>query len=77
MRYYIEIDEKKIKEIYPEIENPIEHIVNMFSYFRYHNKNLNYNQCCFMEECNLITYSHGKYYTLGKELGKFGFSVKK
>ena len=30
-----------------------------------------------MEECNLITYSHGKYYTLGKELGKFGFSVKK
>lgn len=30
-----------------------------------------------MEECNLITYSHGKYYTLGKELGKFGYSVKK
>ena len=30
-----------------------------------------------MEECNLIAYSHGKYYTLGKELGKFGFSVKK
>ena len=30
-----------------------------------------------MEECNLISYSHGKYYTLGKELGKFGYSVKK
>ena len=30
-----------------------------------------------MEECNLITYSHGKYYALGKELGKFGYSVKK
>lgn len=30
-----------------------------------------------MEDCKLISYSHGRYYTLGKELGKFGFSVKK
>lgn len=30
-----------------------------------------------MEKCNLIAYSHGKYYALGRELGKFGFSVKK
>ncbi len=30
-----------------------------------------------MEKCKLISYSHGKYYTLGQELGKFGFSVKK
>lgn len=34
------------------------------------------NKFC-LEEANLITYSHGKYYELGKELGKFGFSVKK
>ena len=30
-----------------------------------------------MEKCNLIAYSHGQYYTLGKNIGKFGFSVKK
>lgn len=30
-----------------------------------------------LEKCNLIAYSHGAYYTLGKKLGKFGFSVKK
>ncbi|MCQ2519458.1 MAG: flavin reductase family protein [Lachnospiraceae bacterium] len=28
-------------------------------------------------DCNPIAYSHGKYYTLGEELGKFGYSVKK
>ncbi len=26
---------------------------------------------------NLITYSHGEYFTLGKKIGKFGYSVKK
>lgn len=30
-----------------------------------------------LEKCNLIAYSHGNYYTLGDNLGKFGFSVKK
>ena len=30
-----------------------------------------------IEECDLITYSHGQYYSLGKSLGKFGFSVEK
>ncbi len=30
-----------------------------------------------LDKCNLIAYSHGKYYTLGKELGHFGYSVKK
>lgn len=30
-----------------------------------------------MDRCNIIAYSHGEYYTLGKKLGKFGFSVKK
>ena len=25
----------------------------------------------------LLAYSHGEYFTLGKELGRFGFSVKK
>lgn len=34
------------------------------------------NRFC-MEKCKLISYSHGKYYALGEELGKFGFSVKK
>lgn len=30
-----------------------------------------------LEKANLITYSHGQYYELGKNIGKFGFSVKK
>ena len=30
-----------------------------------------------MSKCGLIAYMHGKYYELGNELGKFGFSVKK
>ena len=30
-----------------------------------------------ISKCNLITYANGNYYTLGKKLGKFGFSVKK
>lgn len=30
-----------------------------------------------LEKCDLITYSHGQYYTLGENIGKFGFSVKK
>ena len=30
-----------------------------------------------MEACDLLAYSHGKYYGLGKRLGKFGFSVEK
>ena len=30
-----------------------------------------------MEDCKLIAYSHGHYYSLGEELGKFGFSVQK
>lgn len=30
-----------------------------------------------ISKCNLITYANGNYYTLGKPVGKFGFSVKK
>ena len=30
-----------------------------------------------LSRAGLITYSHGEYYAPGKELGKFGFSVKK
>ena len=30
-----------------------------------------------LEKANLMAYSHGQYYTLGKNIGKFGFSVKK
>ncbi len=30
-----------------------------------------------LEKANLISYSHGEYFTLGEKLGKFGFSVKK
>ena len=30
-----------------------------------------------LDKAGLIAYSHGKYYRLGKKLGKFGFSVEK
>lgn len=30
-----------------------------------------------LEKCDLISYSHGQYYNLGDNLGKFGFSVMK
>lgn len=30
-----------------------------------------------LEDANPITYSHGRYYQVGKELGKFGYSIKK
>ena len=30
-----------------------------------------------LEKAGLIAYSHGEYYTLGKKLGSFGYSVKK
>jgi len=30
-----------------------------------------------ISKCNLIAYANGGYYTLGKKIGKFGFSVQK
>lgn len=30
-----------------------------------------------ISKCDLITYANGHYYTLGKKIGRFGFSVKK
>ena len=30
-----------------------------------------------IEKCNLLAYAHGTYFTLGKQLGTFGYSVKK
>ena len=30
-----------------------------------------------ISKCNLIAYSNGHYYTLGKKIGKFGYSVQK
>lgn len=30
-----------------------------------------------LDKAGLLAYSHGQYYTLGKKLGKFGFSVEK
>ena len=30
-----------------------------------------------ISKCDLIAYSNGNYYKLGKKLGKFGFSVRK
>ncbi len=40
---------------------------------KYINKNGGFD----ISKCDLITYSNGHYYQLGKKLGKFGFSVQK
>jgi len=40
-------------------------------------KKLIYKNSLKLEKANLIAYSHGNYYLLGKYLGHFGFSVRK
>ena len=30
-----------------------------------------------MQKANLLVYSHGHYYEMGREIGKFGWSVQK
>jgi hypothetical protein len=30
-----------------------------------------------ISKCDLISYSNGNYYSMGKKLGKFGYSVEK
>ena len=41
------------------------------------NLSLIHIQMCIRDRCDLIAYSNGHYYSLGKKLGKFGFSVQK
>ena len=38
---------------------------------------LDQNQKLHLERAGLIVYSHGQYFTLGKNIGRFGFSVRK
>ena len=40
-------------------------------------KYINQNGALDIEKAGLIAYAHGFYYTLGRKLGKFGFSVEK
>lgn len=40
-------------------------------------KYLDENETFDMQKCGLMAYSHGKYYELGKQIGKFGYSVAK
>lgn len=40
-------------------------------------KYINQNGALDIEKTGLIAYAHGFYYTLGRKLGKFGFSVEK
>jgi len=40
-------------------------------------KYINKNGALDVEKAGLIAYAHGFYYTLGRKLGKFGFSVEK
>ena len=40
-------------------------------------KYINANGAFDISKCNLISYANGGYYSMGKKLGKFGFSVQK
>ena len=40
-------------------------------------KYINENGAFDISKCNLIAYSNGNYYSLGKKIGRFGFSVQK
>ena len=40
-------------------------------------KYLNSKGTLMLNKANLMCYSHGEYYTLGKKIGTFGYSVKK
>ncbi len=40
-------------------------------------KYINKNGAFDISKCNLIAYSNGHYYSLGKKIGRFGFSVEK
>ncbi len=41
------------------------------------NKYIDENGSFDISKCNLIAYANGGYYTLGKKIGKFGYSVQK
>ncbi len=40
-------------------------------------KYINENGAFDISKCDLISYCNGKYYSIGKQIGKFGFSVQK
>ena len=41
------------------------------------NKYIDENGAFDISKCNLISYANGKYFLLGKQVGKFGYSVEK
>lgn len=41
------------------------------------NEMLDKNQKLHIDKCNLLAYAHGEYFSLGKSLGTFGYSVRK
>ena len=40
-------------------------------------KNILMKKAIDISKCDLIAYSNGHYYSLGKKIGKFGYSVQK
>lgn len=48
-------------------------VVNVLADDRYMDQNGRFN----LEKAGLMNYSHGRYYSQGRELGHFGFSVRK
>lgn len=41
------------------------------------NQYINENGAFDITKCNLISYANGKYFSLGRPIGKFGYSVQK
>lgn len=75
-----------IKESPVSIECKVKEIVNLGSHDMFiaevlcidaDEKYIDENGAFDISKCNLIAYANGGYYSLGKKVGKFGYSVKK
>ena len=68
--------ECKVKEIIPLGSHDmfIAEVVNVLADARYIDKETDKFD---LQKANLIAYSHGHYYKLGEEIGRFGWTVRK
>ena len=82
----VHVNVPMIKESPVNIECKVEKIIELGSHTMFigrvvgvhvDKKYLNSKGTLMLNKANLMCYSHGEYYTLGKRIGTFGYSVKK
>ena len=73
----------ELEKAYPDVKKEGEHFLPRIAwdmvpgYWTEHEAYMDKNGRFDLSLANPIVYSHGEYYSLGKKLGKFGYSVKK